>query len=135
MNSKNLYNLKHNDVKHLELRIGGTPKPLLPLTPDFKEKSCIREHISLLETMSILGRDACLPFTYDEFLNGYTFFVWNLTADYDGQPQNPARRENIRLDVKFTEVTKVSINILLYCVFDSTVMINSSGEVFTDFKD
>ena len=75
--------------------------------------------------MNILGGDACLPFTYDEFLNGYIFFVWNLTADYDGQPQNPARRKNIRLDVKFAEVTKVSINILLYCVFDSTVMINS----------
>src|SRR5438552_13081202 len=73
--------------------------------------------------------------TNDEFLNGYTFFAWNLTADYDGQPQNTARRENIRLDVKFSEVTKASINILLYAVFDSTVMINGSGEVLTDYKD
>ena len=63
------------------------------------------------------------------------FFAWNLTADYDGQPQKLVRRENIRLDVKFAEVKKASINILLYCVIDSTVMINGSGEVFKDYKD
>src|SRR5438552_8237842 len=133
--NKNPFNFKHNDVKHLDLKISGTSKPLLPLTPNFKGKSCLREYMSLLETMSILGRDACFLFSYEEFLNGYTFFAWNLTADYDGQPQNPARRENIRLDVKFSEVTKASINIILYAVFDSTVMINGSGEVLTDYKD
>ena len=45
--------------------------------------------------MSILGKDARFPFTFDEYQNGYAFFAWNLTADYDGQPQNPARRENM----------------------------------------
>src|SRR5438552_13521719 len=133
--NKNPFNFKHNDVKQVDLRMSGTSKPLLPLTPNFEGKACLREYMSLLETMSILGKDSFLPFTYEDFLSGYTFFAWNLTADYDGQPQNPATRENIRLDVKFASPIKSSINILLYAVFDSVVMINASGEVFTDYKE
>src|SRR5438552_14359449 len=56
--NKNPFNSKHNDVKHLDLRISGTSKPILPLTPNFKEKACPREYMSLLEAMSILGKDA-----------------------------------------------------------------------------
>ena len=93
--NKKPFNFKHNDVKQLDLRISGTSKPLLLLAPNFEVKSCLREYLSLLKSMSILGKDACLPFTYDEYQNRYTFFAWNLTADYDGQPQNPARRKNI----------------------------------------
>jgi len=133
--AKNPFNFKHYNVKHLDLRIDGVSKPILPLTPDFKGKKCIREYMSLLESMNILGKDASLPFTYNEFLNGYTFFAWNLTPDYLGQVQDPTRRSNIRLDLKFAEVTASSMNILLYSLFDSTIMIDGSGNVFTDYKD
>ena len=91
--------------------------------------------MGLLEAMNILGKNAYFPFTYDEFLNGYMFFAWNLTPDYQGQAQNPARRSNIWLDIKFDGATASGINILLYCVFDSTVMIDASGNVITDYKD
>ena len=133
--AKNPYNFGHYNVKHVDLRVDGVSKPILPLTPNFTTKSCIREYMSLLESMAILGKDSCLPFTYEDFLNGYTFFAWNMTADYEGQPQNPGKRANIRLKLKFSETTKTSINILLYCIFDSTVMIDGSGNVFTDYKD
>jgi len=73
--AKSPFNFKSNNVKHLDLRIDRVSKPLLPLTPNFKTKLCTREYISLLETMSILGKDAYLPFSYDEFLNGYIFFL------------------------------------------------------------
>ena len=85
--------------------------------------------------MNILGKDASLPITYDDFLSGYTFFAWNLTTDYLGQSQNPAKRSNIRLDLKFTETTASSMTILLYAMFDSNVMIDGSGNVATDYKD
>src|SRR6266853_3047940 len=114
--TENPYNFQHNHVKYLDLKIGGTSKPLLPLTPNFKGKLCIREYMSLLETMSILGKDAYLPFTYDEFLNVYTFFVWNLTADYDGQPQNPTRRENIRLDVILGSYKSLNEHHFVLCI-------------------
>ena len=133
--TKNPFNFKHFNVKHLDLRIDGVSKPVLPLTPDFKGKKCIREYMSLLESMNILGKDASLPFTYNEFLNGYTFFAWNLTPDYLGQTQDPTKRSNIRLDLKFAEATATSMNILLYCVFDSTVIIDCSGNVIIDYKD
>src|SRR5277367_3396957 len=36
--TKNPFNFKHYNVKHLDLRIDGVSKPVLPLTPDFKGK-------------------------------------------------------------------------------------------------
>src|SRR5277367_3240055 len=133
--SKNPFNFKHFNVKHIDLRIDGVSKPILTLTPDFKGKKCIREYLSLLESMNILGKDASLPITYDDFISGYTFFAWNLTADYLGQLQNPAKRSNINLDLKFAETIASSMNILLYAMFDSNVMIDGSGNVATDYKD
>ncbi|MES2874020.1 MAG: hypothetical protein V4708_09880, partial [Bacteroidota bacterium] len=127
--AKNPYNFKHCNIKYLDLRIDGESKPILPLTPDFKNKLCLREYMSLLEAMNIVGKDACLPISYEEFLNGYTFFAWNTTSDYALRAQNPAMRRNIRLDLKFSEATTASVNILLYCIFDSTVMIDGSGNV------
>ena len=90
--------------------------------------------MSLMESMNILGKDASLPFTYlpftySEYLNGYTFCAWNLTHDYLGQSQDPTREANIRLDVKFVEATSALIDILFYCVFDGTIMIVGSGLV------
>lgn len=134
---KNLFNFKHNNIRHVDLRLNGMSKPTLPLTPDFVKgkSSCVREYISLLEAMNIHAKDAYLPFTYDDYLNGYTFFAWNLTPDGEGQVQNPKRRANIRLDCKFATSTTTGINIILYCLFDSLVMIDGNGIVHTDFKD
>jgi hypothetical protein len=132
---KNPFDFKHCNVKEVELRIDGEARPVLALKPDFKGKNCIREYNSLLESMGILGKDASLPFTYDEFLAGYTFFSWNLTPDYQGQVQDSSRRRDIRLDVKFAEPTTTTMNILLYAIFDATIMIDASGNVMTDFKD
>ena len=131
----NPYHYKHNTIESVDLRLDGESKPILPLTPNFKEKRCIREYTSLLETMSIFGNDAVLPISYNEYMNGYTFFAWNLTADYQARPQNPDKRMAIRLDIKFEEALTSAINILLYCVFDSTVMIDDVGQVITDYKD
>ena len=65
--NKNPFHFKHNNIKHIDLRMSGTSNPPLPLTPNFKEKTCLREYMSLLESMSIMGKDASLPFTYEEF--------------------------------------------------------------------
>ncbi|HYT44933.1 MAG TPA: hypothetical protein VEP90_21580, partial [Methylomirabilota bacterium] len=72
--AKSPFNFKLYNVKQLNLRIDGVLKPLLLLTPNFKTKMCTGEYMSLLEAMSILGKDAYLPFIYDKFLNECTFF-------------------------------------------------------------
>ena len=82
-----------------------------------------------MESMNILGKDASLPFTYSEYLNGYTFFAWNLTPDYLGQSQNLTKEANMRLDVKFAEATAAPIDILLYCIFYGAIMIEGCGLV------
>jgi hypothetical protein len=60
---KSPFNFKHYNVKHVDLRMDGDSKPLLPLSPDFGARLCLREYNSLLENMNILGKDAYLPFT------------------------------------------------------------------------
>src|SRR5271156_168054 len=132
---KSMFNFQHHNVKEVDLRINGVTKPTLPFKPSFVNKLCLREYMALLQAMNILGKDSHLPFTYEDFLNGYTFFAWNLTADYAGHPQNPSKRANIRLDVKWAESLTAVLEVILYCVYDSTIMIDGDGQVLTDYKD
>ena len=132
---KSMFNFQHHNVKEVDLRINGTSKPTLPFRPNFTDKLYLREYMALLEAMNILGKDSHLPFTYEDFCNGYTFFAWNLTADYAGQPQNTNKRANIRLDVKWSKSTTSVLEVILYGVYDSLIMIDGDGQVQTDYKD
>ena len=133
--AKNMFNFQHHNIKEVDLRINGTSKPTLPFKPNFEGKLYLREYMALLEAMNILGKDTHLPITYDDFANGYTFFAWNLTADYSGGSQNPDKRAHIRLDLKWAKET-VGVNVVvLYCIYDSTILINRDGIVYTDFKE
>jgi hypothetical protein len=132
---KNPFNFQHHGIKEVDLRINGTSKPTLPFKPDFEGKLYLREYMALLEAMNILGKDTHLPITYEDFASGYTFFAWNLTADYAAEPQNPNKRANIRLDVQWAKDTVGVNEIILYAIYDSTILIDGDGKVFTDYKD
>ena len=75
-----------------------------------------------------------LPISYDEWLNGYTLFVFNLTADLSNNPQNLALLSNIRLDLKFSKQLVAPITVLLHATFDANIFVNENRNVLFDFK-
>ena len=44
---KTPFNCKRYNISGVDLRIDGVSKPILPLMPNFKNKLCIREYMSV----------------------------------------------------------------------------------------
>ena len=131
--AKNPYNFKHYNLSSLCLKKDREIFPYETFSPDLKGKNCLREYISLYQRNGLLGKDADLPITYEEFLNGYTLFQWNLTTNQRGTNSHPNERANLSLCVDFVEPLPEPANLLLYGVFDGTVSLYANDIVVTHY--
>jgi len=64
--------------------------------------------------------------------NGYAFFTFNLTPDFDMNQVQQARDANLRLDMTFAETLKDAINVIAYGIFDAKIEITGKHQVITD---
>ena len=131
--TKNPYNFKNYSVCSLSLKKDRELFPYEEFKPDFKNKSCLREYLSLYESNGILGHDETLPISYEEFLNGYTHFQWNLSKNGRGVNSQPDERGNVVLKMEFAEPLPEAVTLIFYAVFDGTVYLFGSGVVQTDY--
>ncbi len=47
---------------------------------------------------------------------------------------NPIKRGTLRLEMKFAEALKETINVLLYCEYDNLIEIDATRNAFTDYN-
>ena len=132
--TKNPFNFKHYNLCSLSLKKNRELCPYEELKPDFKNKKCIREYITLYESNGIFGKDATIPISYDEFLQGYTHFQWNLSNNGRGTNTQADERGNLVLRLEFAEALTESVVVLFYAVFDATVYLYGDGVVKTDYE-
>ena len=131
--TKNPFNFKPFDVSMIDLKINGISKPQLPIKLSKTGKN-YRAYMSVYEALNIVGRDSYLPFTYDEWKAGYSFFVFNTTPDRAGVMHFPDQRASLRLDLTFDPAPTTPVTIVLYAVFDANIFIAADGVVTTDFS-
>ena len=131
--TKNPFAFKHYNLTNVSLKKDRYPFPYEEFKPDFKNKKCIREYISIFQSNNIFGKDETLAINYEEFLEGYTHFQWNLTADGRGKNSQPDERGNMVLKLDFKEHLTEAVVIILYGVFDGTVYVYGNGDVQTDY--
>ena len=130
--AKNPFNFQHFNLNSLRLLLNGDEIPFQPFTPDFATKKCLKEYMSLYQSLG--DSDRTLAISYDEWLNGYTLFVFNLSPDLSNNPQFHANLMNMRLDMKFSQALAAPITLLLHATFDANIFVNENRNVFTDFK-
>ena len=82
----------------------------------------------------MLGKNTVLPISYEEFKNGYTNFQWNLSDDGKGSNATGDPRANLQIEVKFAEPLTEAVNVLLYGIFDSNVMVFLDDVVEMDYN-
>ena len=128
----NPYNFKHYGVKSLLLTRDAENIPYERFEPDFKTGNCLREFMSLYQSNDLLGKNAILPISYDEFKSGYTHFQWNLTDNRRGVNAGPNQRGNIKLDIKFADPTTEAMVVVLCGIFESTVQVFANDQVIVD---
>src|SRR5271167_586688 len=130
--SQNPFNFKHYNLKSLQLTRDDEKVPYERFEPDFKTGNCLREFMSLYQSNAMLGKNAILPISYDEFKSGYTTFQWNLSDDRKGVNAGPNQTGNLKIDLVFDGQTTEALVVVLYGIFESTVQVYANDQVIVD---
>ena len=88
--------------------------------------------MSLYQSNAMLGKNAILPISYDEFKSGYTTFQWNLSDDRKGVNAGPNQTGNLKIDLVFDGQTTEALVVVLYGIFESTVQVYANDQVIVD---
>jgi len=131
--TKNPFNFKHFNVSYVHLTKDRSNAPFPPFEPKFLTGNALQEYMSLFQSNGVLGKNTDLPISYDEFKSGYTNFQWNLTDDGKGSNTTGNPHGNLKIEVKFPEALTEAVNVLLYGVFDSNVMVFLDDVVEMDY--
>ena len=130
--TKNPFNFKHYNIESLHLTRDGENIVFQKMEFSFKNENVLKEYMSLYQSNNILGKNASLPITYDEFQHGYTHFQWNLSDDRKGKNASPAQTANLEIAFRFEQPTPEPITMIFYGIMDSNVLIYGDQSVVVD---
>jgi len=133
--AQNPFNFQHFDVTRVSLTREGENAVFKPFEPDFANAHCVREYMSLFQSMEYYNRDESCDITLADYVGGSTLYAFNLAADLalTGHAQ-PIREGNLRLELKFAANTGALINIIIWALFDSKIEITRTRNVLLDYK-
>ena len=132
---QNPFNFQHFSVTRVSLTREGENAVFKPFEPDFANAHCVREYMSIFQSMEYYNRDESCDITLGDYIGGSTLYVFNLAADLalTGHAQ-PIREGNLRLELKFAGNTTALINIIIWALFDSKIEITRTRNVLLDYK-
>ncbi len=78
--------------------------------------------------------DAGCLISREEYPNGFTFICADLTATQcNAQYEDPTRSGILDIALKFSQSLAVTVNVIVYMQFSSTISINAARRAVTDF--
>ena len=126
---QNPFNFAHHGLNYLVLNVNGEMVPSKPLTPDFAGKKYLREYNQMFEGMRGLFSNDPVNITYNEFGNGYGFFVFDLTAHGHSSCMSTSQNGTIRIEAKFAAPTLAVIDIICLAEYDSEFEIDKFNQI------
>ncbi|XP_053568362.1 uncharacterized protein F54H12.2-like [Bombina bombina] len=131
---KNPLFFRHNFVNFAALYLDGEQIPAKPFQPDFENRNAIREYTALLQIAGKQNTDSGFLLNRDEFLDGYTLFAFELSADHEhGNHFSLIRNGNLRAEIRFSRALERTVNLIAYGVFDNIIEINQRREILYDY--
>lgn len=133
----NPYNFTHFNLNFLCLYVNGVQVPSQPLQPDFKNNLYADAYHTIFSGTGIHFLNEGNQITRDDYPNGYCLFVFDLTADLsanDLSHWNLIKHGTIRLEVRFAENLKSTVNAIIYSEFENLLEIDASRQVMIDFN-
>ncbi|XP_073413063.1 uncharacterized protein F54H12.2-like [Dendrobates tinctorius] len=132
---RNLFCFHHQDINQIALYLDGQQIPAKSFSPNFEGQSAVREYFALLQVSGKRGSDTGLAIDREEYLNGYTFFAFDLTPDQEaGGHLSLIKTGNLRAEIRFSIATTHTINMLVYAVTSSVLEITHRREVLYDYN-
>ena len=128
----NPFHFEHFNACSVGLFRDGQSLPYRELyEPNFKEGLYTRDYMkSIVHCTQHLNTNLTNGIDMDRFAKeGYTFFTFNLTPEFDYNQRQMPRDGNLRLELKFAEPLVKAINVLIYATFDSSLQITKDREI------
>ncbi|XP_038248478.1 uncharacterized protein F54H12.2-like [Dermochelys coriacea] len=132
--TKNPFHFKHYDINFVALYVDGEQIPTKPLQPDFEAGIRVREYMNLVQTAGKHMKDRSLLIDREEFSHGYTLFAFDLSPDKEcTNHYSPIKIGNLRAEIRFGKALTITINMIVYVVFDNVIEINQRRNVLFDY--
>ncbi|KAM7149938.1 uncharacterized protein F54H12.2-like [Macrochelys suwanniensis] len=132
--AKNPFHFKHYDINFAALYVDGEQIPTKPLQPDFEAGLCVREYMNLVQTAGKHMKDCSLLIDCEEFAQGYTLFAFDLSPDQEcADHYSLIKTGNLRAEICFGKALTVTVNMIVYGVFDNVIEINQRRNVLFDY--
>ena len=133
--TENPYNFEHFGLNKIALYREGCSVPGLPFEPDFKAGRYLRDYMNTMNVLKYSNSDETNGLTPNEFANGYTIYAFDLTADNEAgaDHRQVMKSHDLRFELVFEKALKQSINVIMYCVYDSAIEITELRDVITHY--
>ncbi|XP_039312426.1 uncharacterized protein F54H12.2-like [Solenopsis invicta] len=133
----NPFNFHHYKINYLSLYVDGTQIPSKPLQPDFtKEGLYMDTYHTLFSGTGIHFLNEGNSISRENYPNGYCLFAFDLTPDLSANNNthwNLMKHGNVRIDVRFEEELKTTVNCIIYAEYDNILEIDASRQVIVDY--
>lgn len=127
----------HFDVQNVALYLDGQSVPYKrAYEQNFTKNS--RQYAdtyvrSILQCTELFNKNCNNGIDMNDFANeGYTFFTFNLTPDFDMNQTQQPNDANLRLDIRFKKALPNAINLIAYGIFDANLYITKDREIIRD---
>jgi len=127
------FNFLHNDMEYLALCQDGRQVPAKAFQPQFNRGSSVREFYNMFTATGRHMKDLPLSIDREDFEQGYSLFVFNLTAGEDADALSPITSGSLRLEMRFRVPLPQTTTLIVYSCFDSILEINSKRQVLVDY--
>ncbi|XP_068098235.1 uncharacterized protein F54H12.2-like [Hyperolius riggenbachi] len=125
----------HYNVNYACLYLDGQQIPAKPFQPNFQAEAAIREYMSLVHITGKQKADNALSFDRSEYMNGYTLFAFDTTPDQEAGSGHFSlvKTGNLRAELRFSDPTPTTLNMIVYSLNDNVIEINHKREVLYDY--
>jgi hypothetical protein len=126
---------KDYGLREIRIVSGTNTVPTTPYRLNFENKQCLRAYNQMFEGLGISGEDKGNAISLKKFLNGSTFFVFELGADGTDNSQWELIKEgSTTLEIVFDkDLPKGGLECIVYAEFDSLIMLDNMRQPYTDY--
>ena len=133
--TKNPYDFQHFNVQNLSINVNGLAYPRSAYNLDFTNRRAVRAYKAMFDSNGMYNSNTGNDISYDDFLNGYTFFCYDISPDScNGFHLHRTETGNINVEITFSTPLTAPVNMIVYCCYDNNIYMDKHSNVTTDFQ-
>jgi hypothetical protein len=137
--SNSPWNFSHHNVRSLSLTIGGRQYPSKLFNLDYGNNLYMRAYMQMYEGLGLLFGDCGIDITYEEFANGFCFYVFDLTsaqtANCGESVLEPSHEADVNVQIDFKVVPGAPLSCVIYTETPALMEINKDRNVHLEYTN